>query len=285
VDSGSTDGTLEKLKACPYVELYEIPPHEFNHGRTRTLGPSLTDSEFIVYTVQDARAYDSHWLENLMEPILRNSRVQAVCGAQVVPHERDKNPLDWFRPVSEPQLTEFQFRTPSDFDALSPIEKHQVCSWDNVTALYRRSALEAIPFQETSYYEDGMWAMQALRAGLTLAYNPAARVYHYHLENDDFTFARTITVLHHRYQLFGVIPPSPQFIKPTLIGIAHLIRLRDISVFEKIRWIRYHFSRCAALSRGTRAFLSALSQGSETLEELHCRYCKKPPVPVKSPIV
>jgi rhamnosyltransferase len=123
VDSGSTDGTLEILQEYPKVKLVEIPGAEFNHGTTRNLGPKHTTGEFLLYTVGDARPTDNQWLERMLQPMLDDATLMAVCGQQVVPHDPANNPVEWFRPVSVPKLRTVQIASPAAFQALPPPEK------------------------------------------------------------------------------------------------------------------------------------------------------------------
>jgi rhamnosyltransferase len=55
IDSGSTDGSLAILEKYP-VRIYNLPPAEFNHGLTRNYGVQLCRGEYVVMTVQDAKA-------------------------------------------------------------------------------------------------------------------------------------------------------------------------------------------------------------------------------------
>src|SRR2546426_188421 len=100
IDSGSTDGSLELANTFP-VRIHRIEPAEFNHGETRNLGVKLAKGEFIAMTVQDARPTDERWLERMLMHF-EDPLVAGVCGQQVVPHDLDKNPLQWFRPYCEP---------------------------------------------------------------------------------------------------------------------------------------------------------------------------------------
>ena len=54
VDSGSTDGTLEVVRAAAN-HVIEIPSSRFNHGTSRNLGLERASGRFVVLTVQDAR--------------------------------------------------------------------------------------------------------------------------------------------------------------------------------------------------------------------------------------
>src|ERR1700722_2461941 len=100
IDSGSTDKTLEMVRRFP-VRLVQIPPEQFNHGSTRNLGVNLAKGEYVVMTVQDAKAADEGWLQKLLDGFDAPD-VAGVCGQQIVPHDPDKNPVEWFRPVAPP---------------------------------------------------------------------------------------------------------------------------------------------------------------------------------------
>ncbi|MEO7684325.1 MAG: glycosyltransferase, partial [Gemmatimonadaceae bacterium] len=152
VDSGSTDGTLDILRRYPRVRVIEIDPADFNHGDSRNLGVQNATSDWVVFTVGDARPADTRWIARLLEGVTDDDIV-GVCGAQIVPHERDANPVEWFRPVSEPTLRRFQFSSAEEFDRLSAAEKLAACGWDDVTALYRREVLLRIPFRRTTFAE------------------------------------------------------------------------------------------------------------------------------------
>ena len=53
IDSGSRDRSREIARAAG-VELLEIDPREFGHGRTRNLGAERTSGELICFLTQDA---------------------------------------------------------------------------------------------------------------------------------------------------------------------------------------------------------------------------------------
>ena len=53
IDSGSRDRSREIARAAG-VELLEIEPGEFGHGRTRNLGAERTSGELICFLTQDA---------------------------------------------------------------------------------------------------------------------------------------------------------------------------------------------------------------------------------------
>lgn len=281
IDSGSTDGTLEYLKEEPLVTVHHIPAATFNHGLTRNYGLQFTSGQYVLFTVQDARAYDEYWIENLMAGFT-DDVVAAVCGQQVVPHEKTKNPVDWFRPVSEPAIRKFQYST-KEFHKLTPDEKRTACSWDNVTAIYKRSVLETIPFVEISYGEDAVWASQALQQGYALVYNPAARVFHFHLEDADYTFRRTLTASYLRYKLFGSVPGSISIGMKDIVRVIRLLFFKSGLTFqEALQWLQYNRVQWKSYNEAVAAFRSALLSGENAVDALHEKWCGTPPVPLKN---
>jgi rhamnosyltransferase len=178
IDSGSTDGTLDILKNYP-VRLYQIPPEEFNHGATRNYGVSLAKGDFIMMTVQDAIAMDNSWLEKLLTHF-KDKSVAGVCGMQMVPQSAQINPFDWTRPVNQPAVRKFQFKNASEFHILPPHKKREICGWDDVNSMYRKTLLVKYPFEHVKFGEDIRWAVKIINAGYKIVYDPNAKVAHYH---------------------------------------------------------------------------------------------------------
>jgi rhamnosyltransferase len=277
IDSGSTDRTLEIVRTFP-VRLIQIEPAEFNHGLTRNLGVSAALGEYVVMTVQDARPADPFWLQKMVDSF-DVPEVAGVCGAQVVPHEPGNNPVEWFRPVSTPKVRSFQFRDPTQFESLTPDEKRRACAWDNVTAMYRREVLQILPFRQTNFAEDALWARDALHNGYKIVYNPAARVYHYHFEDKDFAFRRSLTVFYHMYRYFGVLPTASLLTLKRKLSIARiLMKEKSITLEKKYFWYKYNINLNKAICKSAKIFQKALQQGEAELDRLHNEYCKRPPM-------
>lgn len=284
IDSGSTDGTTTLLKKYP-VLVHSVTPEEFNHGLTRNLGANLSRGKYVVMTVQDAYPTDDLWLQKLIDGFSLSPDVAGVCGQQVVPHDRDKNPVDWFRPQSIPAMKKFYYGSKELFDALSPGDKKNACSWDDVTAAYRRDVLMEIPFRKIAYGEDAVWAKETLQAGYSIVYNPAATVYHYHNEDFNFSFKRALTVMHLRYRQFGFL-----YNRPTRSTLDRLRTIKTIwtsgplSVQEKWNWFWYNEQQFKAFIAAHKTFSDALNKGEDILDQVHEKFCGKPPVPLKHTI-
>ncbi len=276
LDSGSDDGTLELLKKYP-VTVYNIPPASFNHGDTRNFGVEKSNGKYVVMTVQDAVPSSENWLQELINGFV-NDDVAGVCGQQIVPHDADKNPVQWFRPVNGPALKEISFSKAAEFDSLPPLQKVKLCGWDDVTACYRREILLNIPFEHVTFAEDALWAKAALRAGYTIVYNTAARVFHYHHEEPDFTFKRNLTVNYFRYSFFEFVPPKPVFTFKRKLQIIKMLQREKISPGQKLYWWKYNVDLYNARKRAYDVFSAALGKGEDQLDLVHEQYCGKAPM-------
>ena len=280
IDSGSADGSCELISKYPVV-VHQIAPGEFNHGETRNLGARLAKGEFVVMTVQDARPADPQWIERMLQHF-SDPRVAAVCGLQFVPHDLDKNPMQWFRPCSKPEPRVVHFRNPEEFMNLPARMQAEFCRWDDVTAMYRRSALLETPFQRVTFAEDVIWAKDALARGYALVYEPRAQVCHYHHEAFSFRFRRTYTIQYHRYRHFQH-PPSPDpLLRPLASCAYHLCKARQLSPLQKLRWIGYNVRMILASWLASATFTLTLRLvGNKALDLSHAYFCSKPPQPSK----
>jgi rhamnosyltransferase len=278
IDSGSSDGTQTVAKGYPQVRVIEIPPKDFNHGETRNLGVRETSGEFILFTVQDAWAYNEHWIENLLSGFV-NERIATVWGAQVVAERPDTDPIEWFRPISSPTLHVFDFHSQKQIQSQDPDAQLRACSVDNVTALYRRKALNEIGFRKTTYGEDAIFGRDAHNSGWGTVYNPAARVFHYHLEDHKISVKKSVLSSILRHNLFGVLPNVPKF-QP--IKIAWLLfRRLGPNIGGILLWWNYRRNQVRGVRDGVKIFLRAHRQGTDAISELQKEYGTTPPIPLK----
>ena len=277
IDSGSTDGTLELLARYP-VQVHPIAPAEFNHGETRNLGVRLARGELVAMTVQDARPVDDRWLERMVKHF-DDPQVAGVCGQQVVPHELDKNPLQWFRPYSQPVPRKIHFANPAEFKQLPPAEQVALCGWDDVTAMYRRSVLLENPFQRTNFSEDAIWARDALAHGHALVYDSNAKVYHYHHQTFRFRFRRIYTILYQQYCYFNHVQ-TPEWLLPQLARNVYWSARRKYCPEKRLSWCAYNVRlTLAAWLAGWCFWLAWKCGGEKLVNRLHSWLCAQPPQP------
>jgi rhamnosyltransferase len=82
IDSGSTDGSQELIRAAHPSHFIQIEPHEYNPSRVMNLGMRLARSDFAIYLNADATPQGSNWLRPLVAA-LADARTAAVFGRQI----------------------------------------------------------------------------------------------------------------------------------------------------------------------------------------------------------
>jgi rhamnosyltransferase len=203
VDTGSTDGTPEFLEECG-AKVVRMPRGTFNHGAARNLGIGHGSGDLIVLLVQDAVPATADWLVHLIAPFAADASIAGTFARQQ-PHD-DATALArwaltrWLAATAVPRkvgpLTRERWRV------LPPLERHDLCIFDNVCSCIRRSVWEQHPFGHVTIAEDLGWARDVLLNGWCLAFVPSAVVRHSHDRGIGYELHRT-TELHQRlFELF-----------------------------------------------------------------------------------
>ena len=181
IDSGSSDRTLDIVRAHGGVRLHEIPNSEFGHGTTRNLGARLAHGRSIAYLTQDAVPSNAHWLREITAPLdPQGLDAVAVMGKQV-PRSRCFPLLKYeiqgvfARFGLDCGTTVFARgegqRTPAELDALS--------FYSDVNSATRRDLLlNVIPYRDLPYSEDMAFGRDVIDAGYRKVYAPQACVEH-----------------------------------------------------------------------------------------------------------
>jgi len=198
VDSSSTDGTADLLRAHA-DRFVSIRAEDFDHGATRNLGITVSLGELIVLTVQDAVPANDRWLDALIAPLRTDASLAGAFARQEPRSDASgvtRRQLAGYIALSEHPRT-VAVSSVAEFGALTPAERLDRCTLDNVCSCIRRSVWQTIPFAHTLFAEDLEWARQVLLAGHRLAYVPAAVVVHSHERSVAHEFERT-RLLHRR---------------------------------------------------------------------------------------
>jgi rhamnosyltransferase len=276
LDSGSTDESRE-IALSYGAKVIEIPTGTFNHGLTRNEGVHYVTGTLVFFTVQDAWPSEKSMIEK-MSKHFDDAAVMAVVGHQAVPHEKDKNPFVWYKPYSEPQVTERKLNDGRVFENLSICEQQSIISWDNVVAMYRRSALEEQPFEKTAFAEDWIWSYNALKKGWKLLHDSSLVMYHYHHQSYQYVFNSTYTINYHFYKFFKHQPKLPALLLPIGKATYHLLKNEKLSVREKLYWIFHNWSGRLASYFSTFNFLTRLKMGGKkSIENGFNKYCRQIP--------
>jgi rhamnosyltransferase len=82
IDSGSTDGSPQLIRAASPAHFIQIQPHEYNPSRVMNHGMRLARSEFGIFLNADATPQGSNWLRPLVRA-LQDPQTAAVFGRQI----------------------------------------------------------------------------------------------------------------------------------------------------------------------------------------------------------
>lgn len=185
IDSGSVDGTLKIAKRYG-CRIHEIKPEEFHHSRTRNLGAKIAKGDYLIYITQDALPIDNKFLENLIKP-LENDEIAGVYGRQIA--YPNAKPMEkffylYFYPEERKVITSSDLGNLVDF-YVSNVYISDVCS------AMKKEVWKKINFDESIIMaEDKKWAIDVLKSGYKLVYEPKAIVYHSHDYSIISTFKR-----------------------------------------------------------------------------------------------
>ncbi len=174
VDSSSEDGTAGEVAQHPAVEFLVIDRKDFNHGLTRDMALRRTTGDFICFLTQDAVPATSCYLEKLVAPMLTDPEIALVSGKQQPKADarRFEQLVRGFNYPDEPSI-----RSKDDLSryGIKTFFASDACS------CYRREAYLACGgFEAVNTNEDMLMAARFVAAGLKVAYEPTAEVYHSH---------------------------------------------------------------------------------------------------------
>jgi len=235
VDSDSSDQTRE-IAVNTGAKVYKIERKDFNHGGTRNFAISKTNGEVIALLTQDALPENEHWLYALVNAVLDNPDVSGAYSRQIP----QVNAPFWVRQqmeehgvLSEEKRVQY-LKEDDSFGAMSPMQRVQLCTFDNVSSAIRREAWEEHPFPKVLFAEDIEWARGEIMRGHKLVYQPDSCVIHSHQPNPFQEFAR-VKIAHQRLAgLFDLrlVPSFPLLVR---YGISNMVRLTRGTIQEQPR--------------------------------------------------
>lgn len=82
IDSGSTDGSVDLIRAARPAHFVQIEPHEYNPARVMNRGMELARSQFGIFLNADATPQGTNWLRPLVRPLYVPT-CAAVFGKQI----------------------------------------------------------------------------------------------------------------------------------------------------------------------------------------------------------
>jgi len=165
IDSGSTDGTVDLIKASNPWKLIQILPKEYIPGLVLNRGMREAHSDWVVFLNSDAKPVDDRWLPELLKVAESESNVGTAFSRQVP------------RPDCQAVFAH-------DYDRCFGPNRESV-SWEHffsmVSCVVNRHAWEAQPFREDlQYAEDDEWSRRLKSNGWKILFAPESLAMHSH---------------------------------------------------------------------------------------------------------
>lgn len=164
IDSGSTDGSQELIRAANPAHFIQITPQEYNPSRVMNHGMRLAKSDRVLFLNADATPQGSNWLRPLAEALL-DPKV-AACFSRQVP-----------RPDCEAVFA-------CDYDRCFGPQRESA-TWDHffsmVSSGLRKDVWAIRGFREDlQYAEDDEYTRWCKSRGYEIRYVPASIAMHSH---------------------------------------------------------------------------------------------------------
>jgi rhamnosyltransferase len=205
VDSGSRDGTVERLQRAGF-RVESIPQREFDHGSTRDRGIAMTTGDVVVLLVQDATLQGTDWLAKMVQPFDDPQVAGVWCrqvprpGCQPVLDRRIRGWPGWGEGVTVKKLPEGK-----RLSDLQPFDQLMLCAFDNVASAVRRSVWERFPLGPRRFGEDIWFGKRVIDAGFAIAHQGGAAVVHSHSRSAWDEGRRTFCDHRNLRRLFGLV--------------------------------------------------------------------------------
>ena len=163
-DSGSSDGSVDLIRAARPKHFVQLLPHDYNPSRVMNQGMDLAETETAVFLNADATPQGPHWLRPLAQA-LQNPRNAAVFGRQIP------------RPDCEAVYVH-------DYDRCFG-ENRESAQWEHffsmVSSGLRKDVWAQRGFLESMQYsEDDEYTRWCRAAGYNVVYVPESVVMHSH---------------------------------------------------------------------------------------------------------
>lgn len=262
VDSGSRDGTVERLRRAGF-RVDSISRHEFDHGRTRDRGIASTTGDVVVLLVQDATLQGTDWLARMVEPFADPEIAGVWCRqtprpkCQPVLARRIRGWPGWGEGITKKQLP-----AGKQLADLAPFDQLMLCAFDNVASAIRRTAWQRFPLGPRRFGEDVWFGKRVIDAGLALAHQGGAVVMHSHDRTAWAEGKRTFCDHRNLRGLFGLVgiptrealDGAIQYATPEHLDYVRSLQLPAEEEAQALRWTEEYVKwQCWGQYLGARA--------------------------------
>lgn len=238
VDSGSTDGTAELLRARA-DRFLAIDPATFGHGRSRNLAIAACRGRVAILLVQDAWPVGDRFLATLAAAIPVGGSIAGAFARQIPRPDAaaaERQQLSrWVASGAKARVASLDGAR--EWDRLSPAQRLDRAAFDDVASALDRDWWRRIPLPDVPIAEDLCWAKQVLLAGGSLAFVPEAEVIHSHHRSPAEEFRRTRALHRLLAAEFGLvaIPDLPSLARSVASTLAAHARLPATSLGDRAR--------------------------------------------------
>ena len=227
-----TEGT-NLLNQYHNLVIRHISKEEFNHGRTRNLGASLSDSPFFIMMTDDALPVDEKLIERLLAPFEEES--VGMTYARQVPARGCG--------VIECYTRSFNYPAVSHVYTVKDLPTKGIKTFfaSNVCAAYRKSIFQELGgfIDNTIFNEDMIYARGVINKGCGIAYAADACVAHSHNYSGLQQFERNfdLGVSHAQHpEVFANLSTESEGIRLVKQTCAYLLREKKPLLILKLVW-------------------------------------------------
>lgn len=211
----------ELLKRYQNLVVRHISKEEFDHGKTRNQGVSLSDSPFFIMLTDDAIPADDRLVENLLKPFV-DGRIAVSYGRQL-PAPKSSLLEQYTRSFNYPEASRVKFAKDIETMGIKAFFASNVC------AAYRREIFDTLGGfpSHTIFNEDMIYARKVLDEGYGIAYAADAGVVHSHNYSGFQQFHRNfdLGVSHAQYpEVFGGITAEAEGIRLVKNSCAYVMK-------------------------------------------------------------
>ena len=216
------------------LEVRHISKAEFDHGKTRNYGVSLSETPYFVMMTDDAIPADKRLVERLLAPFQKNEKV-GMSYARQVPGEGCGLLESYTRSFNYPQTSCMKSAENMRDMGLKAFFASNVC------AAYRRDIFDELKgfTDHTIFNEDMIYARGLLDAGYLIAYEARAAVIHSHNYSALGQFKRNfdLGVSHALYpQVFEGLPAESEGIRLVKKSSIYVLRKGKPWLIAKLFW-------------------------------------------------
>src|SRR5881394_3527732 len=256
IDSGSSDGSVEMIRAAQPRHFIQIQPHEYNPGRVMNHGMRLARSAFVIFLNADATPQGIQWLRPLVTA-LNDPQTAAVFGRQI------PRPDCWAVYAADYERC---------FGA-----KRESAAWDHFFSMVSSGVRKDIWAQrgfleQMQYSEDDEYTRWCRARGYRIGYVPQSVVMHSHNYTLEQVRKRSFGEGRALAAVWAGKPTEFNFLQTILLGwvndarrdlafCARTGRLREWPVALPTRW-RQRCARLAGFKEGWKTYRENAVDGS-----------------------